>query len=235
MKTILSISILLMLVSCSAPKPIFTRYTSSANDLLHSNALHKIHPDDKLAISVWSHDELSVGSVFSIYNSNESYGKWIMVDSSGYAVLPKLGHFHVNGLSCTQFQDTLKQALSKNLVDPVVVVKVLNREATILGEIKTPGNYILEKEQTRLIDLIGKAEGMTDYADLRKIQVIRQDTSYFLNLKDTIQYYDIQILSGDLVNIPAKKSKRIEKKAPTIIPFASAITAIAVLFSVLSK
>jgi polysaccharide export outer membrane protein len=187
-----------------------------------------------LTISVWDNDNLSVGSLFSIYNSNESYGKWILVDSSGNALLPQIGSIHAAGMNCVQFADSLKKEFSFLLVNPIIVVKVLNREVTVLGEVKSPGNYNIEKEKNLMYELVGKAEGVTPYADLKAVQLVRNDTLYLLNLKKGKDAL-INIEAGDLLVFPSKKGKIIDQKAPTIIPFASAFTAFAVLLSVFQK
>jgi len=55
------------------------------------NYEYKIKSDDKINLSIWDHDNMSVGSVYGIYNSNEVYGKWLMVDHEGLINLPKYG------------------------------------------------------------------------------------------------------------------------------------------------
>lgn len=231
------ISLLFIGYSCKSSHFINAPYSSDPNYLLQKSGkeIHHIKQDDKLTISVWDNDNLSVGSVFSIYNSNESYGKWILVDSSGTVNLPKIGSIKIKNMTLIELQDTLTKIYATVLVKPIVVAKILNREASILGEVNKPGNYLIEKENTTLIELIGKAEGTTDFSNLKKVQVVRSDTSYILNLEEQKNYYALQLHSNDIVFLPSKKKKSLVKNAPTIIPFASAITAIGVLLTVFLK
>ena len=53
------------------------------------NYVYTLKKDDKINISIWDHDDMSVGSIYGIYNSNEVYGKWLMLDADGNVEVPK--------------------------------------------------------------------------------------------------------------------------------------------------
>ena len=61
--------------------------------LFDPNYQYIIRKDDKVNISVWGQEDISVGSVYGIYNSNEVYGKWLLVDANGCIEVPKIGSF----------------------------------------------------------------------------------------------------------------------------------------------
>ena len=125
----------------------------------------------------------------------------------------------------------------KKLVDPIISVRVLNREFTILGEVTQPGNYLLEKERNSITEMIGKANGFTTYSNLKEVQLIRNDNSYLLDFtkihQNVLQRINIQ--SGDVIVVPEKRAKRININAPTMIAFSSTITAIVLVISILSQ
>jgi polysaccharide biosynthesis/export protein len=198
---------------------------------------HRIRPDDKISVSVWNHDELSVGSVFTIFNTHESFGKWLLVDGQGVVTLPGIGEIKLGGRTCQQAEEELQRAYAKTLVDPVVVVKVLNRQITLLGEVRMPGTYVIEKERVTLAEALGMAQGMTDFADRRKVELIRDGIPYLIDMTvfDDTQVNDLPIGSGDLIVIQSRNYKALAQRAPMIIPFASAITAIALILSVSGK
>lgn len=203
----------------------------------HQEVTHYIQPDDKLSISIWNHDDISVGSLFGIYNSNEVYGKWILVNELGEVQLPKVGVVKLGGLDADQAAEKLIEVYGKYIVDPVIVVKVLNREVTVLGEVMTPGAYLLEKEKNTLFEILGKAGGLDFYADKTKVKFIRNDVEYCLDLTQMDQFRQNNIIlqTGDIIYVPTRKGKTIDKKAPTIIPFASAITAIVLIYTVANQ
>lgn len=211
--------------------------SGSIDDLLNKTEdLHRLTMDDKITVSVWNHQNVSLGSIFSIYSSHETFGKWVLIDSLGNATLPKIGPIRLVGLTTLEAGDVIANLLKEDLIDPVVVVRILNREVTVLGEVKSPGNYLMDKEVTTLYEALGKSEGFLQYSNLKKVQIIRDDISYVIDLRKNNgqALHAIKMQAGDIVNIPAKWGKNFDLSIKRIIPFASALTAIAV-FSTLLK
>ena len=103
-----------------------------------STSPYQLRPDDKVSVSVWDHEELSVGSIYGIYNSNEVYGKWLLVDAEGSLLLPKTGKLKVGGMTIAAATDAVVREYSRLIPQPLVTLKVLNREVTVLGEVKSP-------------------------------------------------------------------------------------------------
>lgn len=193
---------------------------------------YKIRKDDKLSISVWDHEELSIGSIYSIYSSGEEFGKWVLVGPDGKVGFSKVGPFPVEGLTVATAEINLQQALSKWIVNPQVTIKVLNKEVTVLGEVNTPGQVLLQKERNTLIEVLGRAGDMNMYAEKRHVKVVRPDGATLremeidLTLPDNNYATNIVVLPGDVVYVPARKGKQFEKKAGTSLAVTSAITAI---------
>jgi len=128
---------------------------------------YKIRKDDKISISFWGNDDLSVGSIYGIYNSNEVYGKWLLVDARGNITMPRIGNFHVENLTVMQAEDSLVSIFKKWVLNPVIEVKVLNKEIVILGELRNPGKYTVEKDNNTLLDIVALAGGYDFYANLK--------------------------------------------------------------------
>lgn len=194
-------------------------------------------PDDKISISVWNHDDLSIGSAFSIYNTNESFGKWVLIEKDSTVKIPQIGSIKLGGLSQKQAEDSIAKFMSATVKNPIVELKILNAEVTILGEVQKPGKYPLEMDLNTLVELIGDAQGLTSYARKSHIQVIRNNVSYKVDLTKMNELYanNIYIRSKDIIYVPAVRSKKLHERAPTLIPFATMLTSAGVLISVLSK
>lgn len=222
--------------SCSYGKFLETETKGEVSELIAmNNEQHILQMDDKITVSIWDHDNVSLGSLFSIYSANETFGKWVLIDSVGNATLPKLGDVHLAGLNCKEAANVIKAKLEKEILNPVVVVKILNREVTILGEVKTNGNFIIDKEHTAVYEIIGKSGGFLQYANTKKIQLIRDNRSFILDLsrEDVRGIHAVNVQSGDIIFVPAKRGKNFDLSIQRIIPFASAITAIAVFTTLL--
>ncbi len=209
---------------------------SAADSLIYFNPDHHytIRQDDKISISVWGHDELSVGSTYGIYNSNEVYGKWLMVDHEGTIEVPRFGALRVENLTTVELKRIIKDSLREVLVNPVVDVKVLNREISLIGEFRDPATVPVDKEKNYLLDLIAQVGGFDQYADLSVIKVFRQagpDTHVLtidLTTKGDYRYKNVPLYPGDIVIAPSRSYKVFDRRISVIIPFTSAVTAAAI-------
>lgn len=205
----------------------------------NANYQYRIRNNDKISISVWAQEDLSVGSVYGIYDSNEAYGKWLMVDANGNIEVPKLGTMNVYNRTIIELKDTLKNLLTSYLTQPIVDIKVLNKEITILGEVRDPQVIIIHKDQNTLLEMIARCKGFEFYANLKYIKVLRQDGPHVkianINLTSTGNYLEknIQLLPNDIVIVPSKKHKNFDKRVSNIIPFTSTITAAALVIGLL--
>lgn len=200
------------------------------------NYQYKIRKDDKISLSVWGEENLSVGSVYGIYNSNEVYGKWLLVDTNGNIEIPKIGTTNVLNKTIPELKETIKIGLKKWIINPVVDVKVLNKEITILGEVRNPNVISVEKDQNSLLEMISKSGGFEFYANLRSVKILRQEgenvrvTNIDLTNPNDILNRNVQLHPGDIVIVPSKKNKEFDKRISIIIPFTSTVTAAAILF-----
>ena len=196
---------------------------------------YQLRVDDKINISVWGQEDLSVGSVYSIYNSNEVYGKWLLVDMEGNIEIPKVGTTNVKGMTIIEIKKMLKSKFGEWVVNPIVDVKVLNKEITILGEVRNPGVLQVDKDRNTLLEIIAKSGGIEDYADLGFVKVLRQEGEHVrvagINLTKSGDFAqkNIQLHPGDVVIVPSKGHKEFDRRVSTIIPFTTTITAAAIL------
>jgi len=196
---------------------------------------YRLRPDDRLTLSVWDHDELSVGSVYSAQPSTELDGKYLLIDNNGELTVPKLGKVAVGGLTVPEAEETLKARFGKSIVNPLVTVQVLNKEVTVLGEVNAPGKLVLDKDRTTLVQVLGRAGDFNNYADKRYVKVLRQQGSkveeslFDLTRMDLYVQSNTLILPGDVVYVPAKSSKEFERKSGGMLAIASGLSAIIII------
>ena len=83
----------------------------------------------------------------------------------------------------------------------------------ITGEVKYPGRYALTDKNTRLIDLIQQAGGLTEEADILATSLLRRDRNIgpvVLNMEEALKKpkseENIILLAGDEINIPKVNS-----------------------------
>jgi polysaccharide export outer membrane protein len=117
----------------------------------------------------------AVGSSGGFSGEGQSY----QVQDDGTVALPIIGRVAVAGLTRQEAQKKIEAIYSKDvLVNPIIDLKITNLKVTILGEIRTQGNYPLVKDRTNLVELIGQAGGFTEKADEKTVKIVRGDPAH---------------------------------------------------------
>jgi len=119
-----------------------------------------IGSDDILAVNVWQEHELSLV---------------IPVRPDGKISLPLVGELYVAGLTAWQLQDTISRQLKEYLEHPqvtVIVQETKSQRFNVVGEVQKPGAFEFGHPLT-IIDAIALAGGLRDFAQSKKMYVIR--------------------------------------------------------------
>jgi polysaccharide export outer membrane protein len=152
--------------------------------------------------------QAAVSSQGGATTQSETY----QVEEDGTVALTGLGHVAVVGLTRYEAQKKIEDLYQKTfLKQPIIALKIINLKVTILGEIKSQGNYQLTKDKTTLIELIGEAGGLTDKANEKNIKIIRgseqnpQVTEINLNDISAINDPAALLQSGDIIYIAQNK------------------------------
>ena len=156
-----------------------------------------IGPEDVLAVLFWRDKEMS--------------GDYV-VRPDGQITLPLLNDIQAAGLTPEELRDSLTKAASKLIEDPSVTVgvKAINsRKVFITGMVGKGGSYPLTSPTT-VVQLISIAGGLQEFADEKKILIVRvekgQQVAYKFNYKDFAKgknlKQNIQLKPGDQVIVP---------------------------------
>jgi polysaccharide export outer membrane protein len=154
-----------------------------------------IGPDDKLGVLFWRDESMTAD---------------VTVRPDGKISLPLLNDVHVVGLTPEQLRTFLMGAAKKFVADPtvsVVVREINSRKVFITGFVSHPGAYSLTTPIT-VLQLIAIAGGLTDFADTKKITIIRagQKEPLKFNYEDVRRGKNLQqnilLKVGDTVVVP---------------------------------
>lgn len=134
------------------------------------------------------------------------------VEEDGTVALPALGRVAVAGLTKLQASRKIEELYKASLLkDPIIDLKIINLKVTVLGEVRTQGNYLLLKDKTNLVDMIGEAGGLTDKANEKTVQIIRGDKANpqvivaDLNNIRTLANPELNLQNGDIVYVSQNK------------------------------
>ncbi len=180
-----------------------------------------IGPEDILSIEVWNQPDIS---------------REVVVNHDGEITIPPVRKLSVIGLTVSQMEEKLAEALSKYLIDPIVFVTVKefnSQRVTALGEIRT-GMYTL-KRRTTLVEFLGEIGGPTENADTYHIRLIKKDKKVFIYdfnelLKDPQKSESVIVSGGDTVYVPPLEFNKVlvvgEVKNPKVVPIKGRLTLI---------
>jgi polysaccharide biosynthesis/export protein len=142
---------------------------------------YQINNGDQLYIKIFSLDpktsKLFQSDFPELINSSYIYLNSYVVDENGYVSFSFTDKIMVKGLTLLQAQETIKNALGEFFNDINVYVKLVGFNVTFLGEVRSPGNYVIDKEQVNILQGVGKAGGFTDYAFVKNVTLIRKSVN----------------------------------------------------------
>ena len=154
---------------------------------------YKVASPDTLNIKVWHEQDFS--GIYSVH-------------PDGKITMPLIGDVEAGGRTPADIEKTVKEALAKYVVNPLVTVtvqEVLSRRYYMDGEIGRPGEYSLVSSTT-VLEAISKAGGLAGFANPKKIYILRGDQRIAFNYKDVIHgkhlEQNIQLQPGDHIVTP---------------------------------
>jgi polysaccharide export outer membrane protein len=143
---------------------------------------------------------------------NAQQGESFQVEADSSVKLPALGNVKVVGLTRAQAQQKIEGLYASSLlVNPIIELKIVNLKVTLLGEVKAQGNYVLIKDKTTLIEVIGQAGGLTERADEKDVRIIRgsekNPTIVDVDFSNILSVNDPKTVlqSGDIIYVAQNK------------------------------
>lgn len=180
---ILIVLVLVILQSCTTKKNmLYLQDLDTYSNSTLNYAATKIQPNDILKINISDLNPL-VSAPFNIPDGALNLQSVEMMRLSGYLVtpqgnvtLPILNEIKVGSLTPAEAELKIKERLISEgyLVNPTVVVRVLNNKFTILGEVNSPGVITFTEQSISLLDAIGLAGDLTYSAIRKDVKLIRE-------------------------------------------------------------
>lgn len=122
----------------------------------------RIGPEDVLDVQVWKNPELS---------------RVVPVRPDGMISLPLVNDIRAAGLTPIELRQQVTQRLAEFIPSPevsVIVREVHSVKVAVLGAVRMPGHYEVNSTAT-VLELIARAQGLTEFADRGRIVVLRQN------------------------------------------------------------
>lgn len=152
-----------------------------------------IGPEDVLFVRVWREPDFSLQ---------------YFVRPDGKITVPLIGDVQATGLTPERLSDQLKQALSEYINKPdvtVTVSQVNSKKYYITGEVNRAGEFPLVVP-TRIFDALSNAGGFRDFANKKKIVIVRGKDRLKFNYADILKGknldQNILLENGDTIVVP---------------------------------
>lgn len=168
-----------------------------------------LRPGDQLSIIVTQDQDISTST------SNPTMTPY-QVRPDGKVSVPLVGEIEANGMTVSQFTDTVRTGLGRYIVNPDVTVNIVKLGGVrvyVFGEVNKPGAYELTKGH-RVMDAIGAAFGFNWDTAKKKIFLIHQDNpqkAIPINLNKMLETGDMtenyEMREGDILYLT--KNSRI--------------------------
>lgn len=215
-----------------------------------------IQSGDVLDIKVTAFDENAVRP-FNLYSMNNSTStgqvngqtaqlapQGYLVDNEGFIYFPVLGKLYIKGMTLAQLRVDLEKRLLTYLAEPLVSIKQLNFNITVLGEVKKPGQYTNPSDKITVLQALGLAGDMTDYGNRTNVKLIREEEgvskTYVIDFTDKnitsspyyyMQQNDVLYVEPDMIK---KKSANIDPNRGLVFQIGGVALGVAsILISIL--
>lgn len=98
------------------------------------------------------------------------------VDNDGNVTLPFVGKLVVRGQTLNEAQASITKVLAEYLDSPTVNLRLVSFDFTVLGEVNRQGKYSILESQINILEAIGSASGLTEFANFEKVKVLRTES-----------------------------------------------------------
>lgn len=141
------------------------------------------------------------------------------VEQDGKVNLPAIGKIDVVGLTRREAANKIEQIYrDKQLPNPIIELSIVNLKVTLLGEFGKQGNYLLQRDNTTLIDILGEAGGITKNADPKTLKIFRGDRMdpeiIHVNLNDykSLASQKLILQNNDIIVLQPDKNVAVTEK-----------------------
>jgi polysaccharide biosynthesis/export protein len=243
----------IVFVSCTTTNKVayFQNTQDKTYDQVLSNIEAPLQSHDFLKISISSKDA-AASAIFNPFPQADAKTKnaaggeeqyvGYLIDDNGFIEIPYLGKLKVAGITKTQLKELIiKEILDKKLLlNPIVEIRYLNFEVTVLGEVARPAVISVPSEKITLVKALGVAGDITIYGKKDNVLLIREENGVRktrhinLNSSDFLNSEYYYLHPNDVVYVEPNKAKvAVSGRSAQVLPLV--LTSISILVFVLDK
>lgn len=244
MKQLLFYSIVAVLLFACTPmkKVVYLNQESEINIEAPTPVKHLLQAGDVLHVKILGVQEEAF-NIFNIENNANNvqttsanlYMNGFTINSKGFIEVPTIGILEIAGLSIEEAKNKIQSKADKFLINSTVIVKHINFEITILGEVNRPGTYTVYKDNMTIFEALGLAGDITDFGDRTAIKRVRGTEVDVINItqQGVLGSSDFYLKANDVIYIEPLNSVRMRNSKAQI--YLSGISSIALIANIVLR
>lgn len=178
---------------------------------------YQVQSGDHLYIRIYSLDpktsKFFQTDLPTLMNPTYLYLNSYMVDEDGYINFSFVDKMFVKGMTLDEVKKKIQKALNEYFNETTVVIKLVNFQVSVIGEVNNPGNFTIEKDQVNVFQILATAGGLKDFSNLKKIAIVRQTLKgsdiHYIDLRDKkiLESDYFYLMPNDIVYVEPLKGK----------------------------
>jgi polysaccharide export outer membrane protein len=174
-----------------------------------------------------------------LYNNNAIANFQYIVKGDGYVELPIIGNVKAEGLTLTQFQDSLKVKYSGQYNMPFIKVELTNQRCVIFsGQGSNAKIVTISNNNTTLMEVIAQAGGIDTRGQAKLVKLMRRVNGkrevYLIDLStiEGLNYTDMIVQGNDYIYIEPKAElakETVQEMAPIISIISSVFVIVRII------
>ncbi len=245
--TLTAAAILLLAGSCVPHKRIIylqdKSETATSDTIQHQKTEYRIKSYDNLYIKVMSMDEntysffnTTQGQNQNIYTAQGIYYNSYHVDKEGDIMFPFIGKIDVKELTIKEAENIIQGKVDEYLKDATVIVKLVNFNITVLGEVNKPGKFEIYQDDINIFQALGMAGDINSFGNRDKIKIVRKTANgsiiKVIDMTDKHSIHDefYWLMPNDIVYVERLKGKSFVQEAfPYSLIFSTITTTLLII------
>lgn len=203
-KIVLLACLSLLIASCASRKNLIYLNQSDVSRSDAVNYENTLQCDDNLLITVTSSQPELANDYNLMYLSSKSTEVTsstnttlytYLIDKNGEIDFPGIGKIKLAGLTRIEAEQKIKDSLKDYLKDPGVILRVLNFQVSVLGEVARPGTVSVRGDRITIFEAISSAGDLTIYGKRNNVTIIRE--------KDGVKTInEVDLRDSNVINSP---------------------------------
>ncbi len=240
-----------LICSCGRHRYLQAPDGVSKQDTLYQKSLeeYRVQSDDMLSIRVLTVNEKYAALFNPINNQTQAanasgpylYLSSYVVDLEGNVEFPEIGKIHVSGHTIPEIERLVHAKVSETVYDNQIIVRLLSFRISIVGEVKSPGEYTVYRDQANILQVLALAGDMNYYGNRKEVMIYRTTEkgtipySIDLTKRDALSSSIFYLQPNDIVYVQPLPRTIFRVNVTDVITYLSAISSsLALVIAILS-